>query len=70
MKGLHSIDGSSLIPTAISTATNFILSGLLGTLIFGEEVNFLWLVGLSMLLIGMYMIISSGKSTEKDTKLS
>ena len=67
MKGLHTNDESALVPTMISTAANFCLSGLLGFIIFSEKTNSLWWLGLIMVLAGLYLIVSD-KDLSKDNK--
>lgn len=58
VKGLHSSDDSTLVPTVISTASNFIISGVVGGLIFRESTNFVWWIGALMVLSGLFCIIS------------
>jgi len=58
VKGLHSTDASTLVPTVISTASNFIISGLLGFLIFNEATNVMWWLGALMIMSGFYCILS------------
>jgi drug/metabolite transporter (DMT)-like permease len=65
VKGLHSSDTSTLIPTVISTASNFLISGILAALIFQESTNFFWLVGILMIITGLYCIILEDEKADK-----
>lgn len=67
VKGFHSNDSSTLVPTVVATAANFIISGILGKLVFSESTNLLWCVGAGMILVGLYCIISD-EEVEKDKK--
>ena len=58
VRSLHANDESALIPTIISTAANFCLSGMLGFLIFQEATSLIWWIGVSMVLSGFYLVIS------------
>lgn len=58
VKGLHSSDSSTLVPTVISTASNFIVSALLGSLIFAEKTSLTWWIGAVMILSGLFCIVS------------
>lgn len=66
MRGFHSNDESALVPTMISTATNFCLSGLFGCMIFNEKTTLLWWLGLMMVLSGMYLIIDKNSPKEEE----
>lgn len=68
VKGLHSNDSSTLVPTVISTASNFIVSGFLGSLVFKEDVNMLWLIGAIMIFSGLYCIISEEEMLDETKK--
>lgn len=72
VKGLHATDASALVPTVISTASNFIVSGLLGCLIFQETTNLLWWIGVLMVLSGLYCIVSEDedRNESKNVKLN
>jgi len=64
VKGLHNNNESALVPTMISTAANFCLSGLFGFIIFNEKANSLWWLGLIMVLAGLYLIVSDKNLSE------
>lgn len=68
VKGLHSTNASTLVPTVISTASNFIISGFLGSVIFGERTNFMWWTGALMILAGFFCIISEEENPEPKKK--
>lgn len=68
VKGLHSTNSSTLVPTVVSTASNFIISALLGTLVFAERTNTIWWVGAVMIIAGLYFIISEDEQTEVDKR--
>ncbi len=55
---------SSLHVTVISTATNFLLSGLLGRLVLKEEVSNMWYLGASIISAGI-CCISYGRGENK-----
>jgi uncharacterized membrane protein len=61
IKGMHSSDQSALVPTLISTASNFCLSGLLGCFIFAEKTNLVWWTGAIMIIIGVYFVMSDNE---------
>ena len=65
VKGLHSTDSSTLVPTVISTASNFIVSAVLGAIVFKEPTNWLWWVGATMIVSGLYLIVSEDEKVEK-----
>ncbi|GFH60719.1 hypothetical protein CTEN210_17195 [Chaetoceros tenuissimus] len=46
----------STIATALSTGSNFVLSAVFGILIFKEVVNYAWVVGFSMILLGVGLL--------------
>ncbi|XP_059472466.1 uncharacterized protein LOC132194893 [Neocloeon triangulifer] len=47
---------SSLPATVISTATNYIVSALLGVFLFGEKTGLLWWTGTSLVIFGLAII--------------
>lgn len=61
IKGMHSNDQSTLVPTLISTASNFCLSGLLGCLIFEEKTDLIWWLGAVMIMTGVYFVMSDNE---------
>lgn len=65
VKGLHSHDGSTLVTTAISTASNFISSGVLSMIIFDEATNYVKVMGIGVSLIGLYFIMSEDEKSKK-----
>lgn len=68
VKGLHATEASTLVPTVIATASNFLVSGLLGTIVFKEATNLLWWTGASMVFIGLYCIISEDEKLDAKKK--
>lgn len=58
VKGLHSSDDSTLVPTVIATASNFILSTLIGCLVFNENASF---IGSALIFLGLVCIISEDR---------
>uniref|UniRef100_A0A6M2DVI8 Putative conserved plasma membrane protein n=1 Tax=Xenopsylla cheopis TaxID=163159 RepID=A0A6M2DVI8_XENCH len=50
---------STLIATITSATTNYILSVLFGTFIFGETTGILWWMGFVLILIGLYVITAN-----------
>lgn len=68
VKGLHSSNASTLVPTVISTASNFIVSALLGCLIFNENTNTTWWIGAVMIMSGLFCIISEEEKLENKAK--
>lgn len=65
MKGLHSSASSVLVPTVISTASNFIAAAILGVAFFKEPTNFLWWIGSLMIVSGLYFIVSENEKSDK-----
>lgn len=49
----------SLPVTVVCSAVNFVVTGALGGLILGEEVNFRWCLGASFIMIGIVFIMFS-----------
>jgi len=69
VKGLHSdTNSSTIIPTVVSTASNFFISGVLGCLIFNEVTNLLWWTGAVMVVAGLYLIVSEDEDKSKEDK--
>lgn len=67
MKGLHSSDSSTLVPTVVATAANFIVSAILGGFVFNEPTNLVWWIGAAMIMLGLYCIVSEDEKSEKKT---
>ena len=63
-----SLSSTSIQPTIVTKTSNFLLSALVGFIFFTEPINFLWLVGFSLILIGVYLI--STKHERIDTQIS
>jgi drug/metabolite transporter (DMT)-like permease len=58
-------DNNTLVVIVISSATNFLTTGILGQLIFGETVTSTWYTGSCLITIGMILVsLSDGPSTE------
>jgi len=68
VKGLHSSDSSTLVPTVVSTASNFIISGILGCLILRETTNFMWWIGALMVMSGLFCIISEDEKKQENKR--
>lgn len=67
VRGLHSTDSNStLIPTVISTATNFCTSAILGCIIFQESINSWWWIGALMVISGLYLVVAEDEHNEKN----
>jgi len=49
----------SLPVTVVCSAVNFVVTGLLGGMILGEEINFRWCIGASFIMIGIVFIMFS-----------
>ncbi|XP_023726325.1 transmembrane protein 42 isoform X4 [Cryptotermes secundus] len=56
---------SSLPPTVISTAINYVSSALLGSFVFGEETSLLWWSGATLVLLGLMLICHPHKQHEQ-----
>ncbi len=50
---------ASLPVTVVCSAVNFLITGLLGNVILGEEVNPVWCGGASLIMIGIFFILFS-----------
>jgi multidrug transporter EmrE-like cation transporter len=55
---------STIKAVVLNTGTNFVVTGLLGWLIFGEQQSFLWVIGISCIIAGI-SLIASDKSQQK-----
>ncbi|KAG7295960.1 hypothetical protein JYU34_021050 [Plutella xylostella] len=60
---LRSLDAASntVIPTVISSAVNYIISGVIGMSLFGEAVSLRWWAGASLITIGLAMVATPEK---------
>jgi len=56
---------STVEATVVNMAANFIISGFIGRICFGEHASILFYVGLSFILLGLFIILSN---QNKDTK--
>ncbi|XP_022192251.2 uncharacterized protein LOC111050264 [Nilaparvata lugens] len=56
---------TTIVPTLISTATNYILSAICGCLIFGEQLTILWFCGMVLVTSGLMLVT---KSTMTDSE--
>ncbi|CAM9143508.1 unnamed protein product [Ascophyllum nodosum] len=61
------ISGST-VATVTNCATNFLLSGVLGRMLFGEHLSFLWFCGASLVVSGVMLVVvgTSDKTSRKD----
>ena len=48
--------GSTVSVTAMVSATNFVLSGFFGWLLFGELISASWLLGSMLMVVGVWML--------------
>jgi len=51
-----SLSTTSIQPTIITKTSNFLLSALVGFIFFFEPINFTWIIGFVLILIGVYLI--------------
>lgn len=58
-----SISTTSIQPTIVTKTSNFLLSALVGFIFFAEPINFTWLAGFILILIGVYLISTKNDST-------
>ncbi|CAH0729894.1 unnamed protein product, partial [Brenthis ino] len=60
---LHSLDAASnsVSPTVISSASSYILSGILGVVIFKETSSFQWWIGTALIIQGLALIARQHK---------
>jgi len=63
-----SLSTTSIQPTIITKTSNFLLSALVGFIFFFEPINFIWLIGFLLILIGVYLI--STKNENNITQIS
>jgi uncharacterized membrane protein len=63
-----SLSTTSIQPTIITKTSNFLLSALVGFIFFFESINFIWLIGFLLILIGIYLI--STKNENNITQIS
>ncbi|XP_037036110.1 uncharacterized protein LOC119074215 [Bradysia coprophila] len=66
VKALHQ-KGGSLVATVTSAATNYAVSALLGSLIFGETSSLLWWFGTSLVIMGV-VLMTTDRPTEENAK--
>ena len=59
---------SSLIATAVNTASNFFLSALFGFLLFGEGLPLMWWMGASLILLGLLFMNQSKQQLDEEEK--
>lgn len=59
-----SLSTTSIQPTIITKTSNFLLSALFGFIFFFEPINFLWIIGLLLILIGVYLISTKNDNTQ------
>ncbi|XP_077300463.1 transmembrane protein 42 [Arctopsyche grandis] len=62
------LSDTSIGPTVTSAAINFIFSGILGALIFGEKPSLLWWTSMCFVLVGLLFIIKGSKTILKQNK--
>ncbi len=59
-----SLSSTSIQPTIITKTSNFLLSALIGFLFFFEPINFTWLIGFLLILLGVYLISTQNGNTQ------
>lgn len=52
---------ASLPVTVVSSSVNFLLSGVMGCVLFNEKITMDWFLGATLIVIGVLLIISSQK---------
>mmetsp|Transcript_13855 Transcript_13855/g.18159 ORF Transcript_13855/g.18159 Transcript_13855/m.18159 type:complete len:161 (-) Transcript_13855:696-1178(-) len=62
LEGLQ--ESGSVAAVALSTAANFSASAILGIVLFGENVNEVWLVGFLMILAGIFLLTQVKAKTD------
>ncbi|GBP50687.1 hypothetical protein EVAR_34195_1 [Eumeta japonica] len=63
---LRSLDAASnsVAPTVISTASNYVLSGVIGTVMFDEAVGARWWAGAALITAGLTLLAKPEKDHE------
>uniref|UniRef100_A0AC35F3I4 EamA domain-containing protein n=1 Tax=Panagrolaimus sp. PS1159 TaxID=55785 RepID=A0AC35F3I4_9BILA len=56
-KALQASD-STIKAVVLNTGTNFVVTGILGWIVFGEQQSFLWAIGISCIIAGISLIAS------------
>jgi uncharacterized membrane protein len=51
-----SLSTTSIQPTIVTKTSNFLLSALVGFIFFFEPINFTWIIGFVLILVGVYLI--------------
>jgi uncharacterized membrane protein len=64
-----SLSSTSIQPTIITKTSNFLLSALIGFLFFFEPINFTWLIGFLLILLGVYLISTQNGSTQISSRI-
>lgn len=59
---------TSIQPTIVTKTSNFLLSALAGFFFFSEPINFTWILGFLLILLGVYLI--SSKDEFNHTQIS
>lgn len=59
---------TSIQPTIVTKTSNFLLSALAGFIFFAEPINFTWILGFLLILLGVYLI--SSKDEFNHTQIS
>lgn len=59
---------TSIQPTIVTKTSNFLLSALAGFVFFAEPINFTWILGFVLILLGVYLI--SSKNEFEHTQIS
>jgi uncharacterized membrane protein len=59
-----SLSTTSIQPTIVTKTSNFLLSALVGFIIFSEPINFIWIIGFLLILIGVYLISTKNDYTQ------
>ena len=59
-----SLSTTSIQPTIVTKTSNFLLSALVGFIFFFEPINFTWIIGFILILIGVYLISTKNDHTQ------
>ena len=59
-----SLSSTSIQPTIVTKTSNFLLSALVGFVVFAEPINILWFGGFLLILLGVYLISTENESIQ------
>lgn len=58
--------GGTLVATVVSSGTNYTVSALLGSVVFGETTSLIWWMGMSLVVAGLFVV--NHEQTKVDKK--